>query len=478
MILKKKSLYTRYNKIFLILIITAFQQSFCTLLLNIDGCIEIPRASANAYSSPAQPKKKWTILVYIAADNDLYPFAYRNIAQMKQIGSNEHLNILVYLDIKHSGQPKVTKLLYIEHNKIWQIGSDYVMDSGSDKTLFDVVEWAHQDYPCEQFALVLWNHGSGDLNPILRKTINPTQLFKYNAETQLIELDRSIGFIDFIDQLAEKEASESCKHRGICFDETNGTYLDDAKLMRAFKKIVQLRNNKKIDLMVFDACLMAGTGTTWIMSQFADYMVASEEVVPGSGYNYQLLLQPLASGNISPEALAKHIVDTFYKTYGRQTQDYTHSAFQLSAFKAVCNNIDLLSQLLIEAMQLEKASSVRYIIKKARSRQNCTHFDEPSYIDLGHFYENLLKLTDQIVLNNDVNTSESIAALKKVLREGLALIKKLVIANIAGQNLAEAQGISIYFPEYRVTKPSYQSYDTTEFAKNNSWPKFLKAYFQ
>lgn len=465
------------------------------LHLNMQGYVEIP-AEAVLDRVPAQPKKKWTMLVYIAADNDLYPFAYRNLAQMKQVGSNENFNIVVHLDIRHSGQPKVTKRLYIENNKIWQIGPDAVLDSGSDITLFDSVQWALNEYPSEHFALVLWNHGSGDLNPILRKTINPSQLFRYNAETALIDLDRSIGFIDFIDHLtaqseatgttntaeqtnyaAATESSFDCINRGICFDETNGTYLDDAKLMRAFTKIVK-EHGKKIDLIIFDACLMAGTGTTWIMSQFANYMVASEEVVPGSGYNYQLVLQPLADGTATPENLAKHIVQTFYTTYGHQTNDYTHSALKLQEFGAVSDNIDLLSELLIEALQDQKHNSVKQWIKKARSRQTCTYFDEPSYIDLWNFYENLLNSVNQITLNNKQHTNDMIEAITYTLQRGIELLRKLVIANTAGKNLAGAHGISIYFPEFQVAKQSYASYDTTEFARNNSWLQFLRQYFK
>ena len=283
---------------FLCCIISTIKSDIC---IDQNGFANISSAIIQTDRSiTSQPKKNWTIVMYMAADNDLYPFAYRNIAQMKQIGSTEYLNILVHLDISHSGQPKVTKRIYIERDRIWQIGPDYKMDSGSDTTLFDTVHWAHQNFPSDHIAVVLWNHGSGDLNPVLKKTINPAQLFKYNAKTHLIELDRSIGFMDFVEQSCIKSSPLFSPHaeiskRGVCFDETNGTYLDDTKLMRAFTKIIQERGNKKLDLIVFDACLMAGTGTTYIISQFADYMVASEEVVLGAGYDYQLMLKTIAS---------------------------------------------------------------------------------------------------------------------------------------------------------------------------------------
>ena len=374
--------------------------------------------------------------------------------------------------------PKVTKRLYIEQDKIWQIGPDYRMDSGSDITLINTVDWALTDFPSQRFALVLWNHGSGDLNPVLRRTINPAQLFRFNPETKMIELDRSVGFIDFVDQIsAESPAEETICSRGICFDETNGTYLDDKKLVNATTTILNLRKGQKIDLIAFDACLMAGTGTCYLMHNFADYMTASEEVEMGTGYDYKLVLELLARGNVTPEEFAHHIVNCYLAVYGKQTGDYTHSAMKLSEFEELNQNIDLVAQLLIEALGKQARKSVKQVIQKSRSRQLCTAFDEPSYIDLYNFYSNLLQFCSQILLTQQQETIVTIQALKKVLTDGQALIKKLVIANVAGVKLAGASGISIFFPEYRMDSPSYQSYDATEFARNNHWSQFLKVYF-
>lgn len=431
----------------------------------------------------SQPHKPNTFLVYMAADNDLYPFAYRNLAQMKQVGSNNNLNILVHLDIRSPNQPKVTKRLYIERDKIWQIGPDYHMDSGSDLTLINALEWALTDFSSDNVYLVLWNHGSGDLNPVLRKTINPAQLFKFNPETRMIELNRSIGFIDFVDQItAETEVEQAAGEeaycaRGICFDETNGTYLDDKKLVNATNVILHMRGGKKIDLVAFDACLMAGTGTCYLMNRLANYMTASEEVEMGTGYDYLRVLTPLAQGTLTPEDFAKHIVQAYQATYERQTGDYTHSALKLSEFENLHNNIDQVAHILIDALHKQSRKSVKQVLQKSRSRQYCTAFDEPSYIDLHNFYSNLLQFLNQIVLTNQHDTNNTIQALKKALTDGLAIIKRVVIANVAGPKLPGASGISIFFPEYRIDSPSYQSYDATEFALNNHWAQFLRLYF-
>ncbi|HBL98150.1 TPA: hypothetical protein DDZ86_00735 [Candidatus Dependentiae bacterium] len=424
----------------------------------------------------ALERKECTILIYMAADNDLYPFASQNLAQLKEVGSNEHLNILVHLDIKVPGQKKVTKHLLIKKNQILQIGPDMCLNSGSAETLIQAALWAINNYPANHFILDFWNHGSGDLNPRMDRTINPAYLFRYNEVTGLIELDRSISFTNFIDLVGNKDKEELCDpNRGICFDETFHAYLDDSKLMKALTRITSALG-KHIDLIMFDACLMAGTGTACIASQFADYMTASEEVVLGPGYNYKLVVNAITSNGNNIKQMAKDIVIGYEATYGKLTSDYTHSAFDLSLFTKINNNIDLLAQLLIEALDDEKNNTLSIAIRSARSRFTCTYFEEPSYIDLFHFYNNLKDRLSSIILSTPTTTSTMQTALNKVLNEGLALMPKFIIANVRGSNLAGARGLSIYFPEQKINNPHHNSYQYTEFAQHNNWLQFLKAY--
>lgn len=444
--------------------------------------LNVLATTAQITAKKEQAKKLWTIILYMAADNDLYPFASQNLSQMKEIGSNKYLNILVHLDIKVPGKEKVTKWLYIEKNKIIQIGEDAKLNSGSDETFANAVLRAINDYPSEHLAVLFWNHGSGDLNPVLKKTINPAYLFKYNPDTNMIDLDRSIDFIDFIDMLGENinddtpAISNPKRDRGICFDETFRSYLDDEKLMRALTKIVAARNGKKIDLVIFDACLMAGTGTTWIMSQFANYMVASEEVVLGPGYNYRTALIPFANGTSDSGEIAKALVACYEQTYSKITNDYTHSAYDLSQFKKISENIDLVAKLLIKALATQRDNSVKNVIKICRSRYMCTCFDEKSYIDLFNLYSNLLSKLNDLNFTNKKEGEVLRQALSNALKDGLVLAKTFIIANVCGNNLSRAQGISIYFPEFKTNNPHHASYQNTEFAKNSSWLNFLQTY--
>lgn len=406
----------------------------------------------------------WVIVVYMAAANDLAPFADRNIEQMKLVGSNSNLVILVHLDISRPGIKKITKRLIIHKGKVVQVGPDMAMDSGSEQTLISTIRWAYTDFPSKYLGVIFWNHGSGDLNPSIGRAINPSKLFVYNPETRMVELDRSIGFIEFLDALHQSE------QRGVCFDETTGNYLNDQRLKKGLEVCTQERG-RKIDLIYFDACLMAGIGTLWIAHPYADYLIASEEVVLGTGANYHLVLSALAQKELTPAEFARHVVKSYDATYSKITQDYTHSAMNLSVVPVLSNNIDIVANLLMAAIAAQKNNSVRLAIKQARNKFACTHFDEPSYIDLGHLYQNLLKnLSAMSVAQNTL-----IRDLQHYLTEGLQIIKQTVIDNVTGQHLKNACGISIYFPERAPLHPSYQH---TEFVLNHpTWHKFLTLYF-
>ena len=105
--------------------------------------------------------KPWTIVIYMAADNDLELFSRRNLAQLMALGSNPLVNFLVQLDTKITGGKKITKRYFVEKNKLVITNPNQQgLDSGDPQTLIECVRWAHT-YPSEYFMLILWNHGTG-----------------------------------------------------------------------------------------------------------------------------------------------------------------------------------------------------------------------------------------------------------------------------------------------------------------------------
>ena len=420
----------------------------------------------------AVPKKKeWTFITYMAADNDLAPFARRNLKQQADVGSSAYINIVTQLDTRVAGNKKITKRYYIEKNKLIVTNQNdpatQRMDSGSPQTLIDCCRWAIQQFPAENYALILWNHGTGALDIGPKRTINPLPLFMFNPENNLIELDRSIPFFDFV------QATLNIDQRAICFDDSTGHYLSNQDLDMALDTIcTTLLKGKKFSLICFDACLMSMIEVANITKKYAEYMTASQEVELGTGYDYRKILIPFSKQTLHKEILAKHIVSAYEQAYSAITNDFTQSALNLNFIATLENNIAQLATLLIQSLKLQKGTTVADAIRTSRHKLFCTHFDEPSYIDLHHFYTNLLSNLKRFSFNNTQEGKAIINRLQALLIEGQKLITKTVVANTAGKNLARAQGISIYFPERRI----HSTYQRTSFAKSNQWMAFLKLY--
>ncbi len=131
--------------------------------------------------------KDWTVLIFMAADNDLTPFALwdiyemeRKIKGMKNLGaSTDKINVVVELDtIRKDGSSRFlieqTNLEYDQSvNKDFfdknysQIIKSTRLDSHVDESkpqkerLFNFLEWGITNYPAEKIMLVIWGHGQG-----------------------------------------------------------------------------------------------------------------------------------------------------------------------------------------------------------------------------------------------------------------------------------------------------------------------------
>jgi hypothetical protein len=409
---------------------------------------------------------KRVLMVYMAADNDLRPFAARNIQQMANVGSNQNVTIVVHLDIRISGNKKITRRYLIEKDQVLHIDPynplTQQMDSGNPATLISFCEWAIKNYSADEYDLILWNHGTGILEPPHGKIINPMDLFVFNPSTHLFDLDRSVGFMDIID-------CTEPQYRGVCWDDSTGNYLSNRKMEIALQTICQnYLGGKKFGIIGFDACLMSMIEVSSFIKKYAHVMIGSEEVELGMGWKYDEVLFPFLRDKLDTFTFARHIVAAYEKTYQTITNDYTLSAINLDSIDLLERNIDQVAKLLIEGLDKQK-SLFSPIIKESKNKLLCTHFDEPTYIDLHHFYKNLANNINKMAANNNSATKNSLL-LK--LSEGMRLIEQLVIANSTGKNLKNAQGIAIYFPERGI----HNSYQDAVFLASNSWGNMLVRY--
>ena len=245
--------------------------------------------------------KDWNFIVYMAANNNLHRFALHNFRQMLRIGSTKDINVLLQID--EFGESEVTRF-YVEQNNATiheTISNTTEAISGTPESLYGFLRWAIKSFPAKHHAVVLWNHGSGIKDPgIWGKYYggDRDKFFYKNPKTGLMQLRRKVS-----------RNNIAYKDKGIAFNEVHQTYITNQELRLCLEKIcTELLANKKIDIVFMDACHMGMVEIASKLKNVADYMVGSEEIEPGTGYNYTFLLEPFLRKSLLPSEFVKHAV--------------------------------------------------------------------------------------------------------------------------------------------------------------------------
>lgn len=161
---------------------------------------------------------------------------------------------------------KTQRFLY-DHTGLSLLEELPMANMGEADTFADFLAYGKEHFPSKKVMVNLWNHGGGSIS-------------------------------------------------GVAFDEN---YRNDAltleELHMAFTSVYEGDSeNPPIDMVGFDACLMATLETACILYEVATYMVASAEIEPGCGWDYTGMAQALAAQpDLSPLELGKAICVTYYE---------------------------------------------------------------------------------------------------------------------------------------------------------------------
>ena len=115
-------------------------------------------------NSPANKTARRTVIVYMAAENDLSTIAKLNLDDMcadsLAVGSDNHL--VAYVDMAMAKE-----LPYVVEIKNGKQVKDALYAASSDtyssdpKVFRQVLEWIIKRYPAEEYGLILWGHADG-----------------------------------------------------------------------------------------------------------------------------------------------------------------------------------------------------------------------------------------------------------------------------------------------------------------------------
>lgn len=162
-----------------------------------------------------------------------------------------------------------------------------IRNMGSADTLADFINYGVQSYPAEHYGLVLWNHGAGQIEGFGRDN---------NFEAASLSLE------------SIKNAME-------------------ASVMKS-----------SFDFISLDACLMGNLELVSLLKDRTDYIIASEELEPQNGYDYDWLRAIEKERKESTGSLGKVVGEAMLASYevSNSDNDYklTLSLIDVSAYDA------------------------------------------------------------------------------------------------------------------------------------------------
>lgn len=397
---------------------------------------------------------EWTVLVFLNAKNNLEQYAFDNFAQMAKVGSTNEVNIVVEF-----GRPKQhyfkgfedwSKTLRfrvekgqtpIPKNALEDCGHT---DMGDPASLATFVEWGMKKYPAKHTMLVIWDHGQG-----WRAPLDAPDMPK-PAEHPAV----SGGF------------------RYVSNDDDTGNKMFNRGIQDALQKLL---GGKKLDIIAFDACLMSMLESHYAFRKIARIMVASEELEPGDGWQYEYWLKPLVDvkGAMTAEMLAPTVVAAMDKRYGEDA-DTTLSAVLLETIESLSTAVSTFATAATAVMTKDTIAAFK------TARNGCKNY-APGYglhsIDLQQFMEQI-----------GLGTVD--AKVKAAATNVIAKIQQVVMKRHAGKPRRGAfgsHGVSIYFPNSRAAHkadPDGKGYDEgnkhfpVEFVEKEQWATFLRTYWE
>ena len=246
----------------------------------------------------------WTVMVYLCG-TDLESnggMATINLVEMTETIPNENVNVIIQTGGTAEWQAEEQLGLDIATDKIqrYKFDSDGftlvdeqpLSNMANPETLSDFISWGQENYPADKYMLTIWDHGGGSLAGLIVDELHN------NAIMSLDDMGRAID-----------------------------------------------QSGVHIEALMLDTCLMATIETCAAVDDSVNYLIASEETVPGQGSNYSGWLQYLYDNPDCDGARLGHCVaDTIQQKYAEMgdgaADEVTFSVIDLSKMDPVYTAFD------------------------------------------------------------------------------------------------------------------------------------------
>lgn len=329
------------------------------------------------------------------------------------------------------------------------------VDMGSRRTLDEFLAWALATAPAEHYMVIVWGHGTGPAFQNVNLTLDGVR-----------------------SRCSESDSSRSVK--AVSSDQQFGSILYNRDVENALR-VFSTKIHRKIDILGFDACLMATIETAYALKDVAELMIASEELVPDCSWDYSYALRTLIEkrGRLDPDRFGRLFIDGYAAKYRENpsmyVQDPTLSILKLKYTHRVAQTLSDLAQDLEAAL---KGASKDSII----ASRNISH-----YYGGSSGSHNLIDVVGFLTaLQSKQDVPQSVVRRARELESTISA----VVYQYA-HDPKTSRGISIYFPQngdrYRNDTLDREAYDlkgcvdrdrahAVDFVCETAWPGFLHSY--
>jgi Clostripain family len=379
-----------------------------------------PAISPPTSIAATTPKKLWTVLVYSIADTDLEPSMMDDVTEMGQVGTGANLNIVALVDrAKDYSDDPVLDLGNWVGGKLIEIGQgkgkvlrDYGdLNTGDPQVLADFVAQGIQQYPADNYALIISDHG---------------------ASWPGVGGDESFDS----DALSLQEI-----HEGVA-----------AGLKAA--------GVPKLSMLGFDACLMATYEVATDLAPVANRLIASQEVEPGHGWDYNSLRVLESATPVDVDTLGSQILDG-YRAQAKAEKndaDITLALLDLTKIKPLDDAVNQFARVLA-GRAADLGPKVGRVRSKTYAYGRSPDSDEDTQmVDLGDLVSRIgVEALDVSPQSDAVLRAQNDVVVRSI--EGIAAIK--------------STGMSVYFP---ANKKLYDA-NYASVVGDSPWLSFIAAYF-
>ena len=387
---------------------------------------EIERTTAEPSTDSSRILKKTMMLYLDGADlEENCANASDSIKEILSSGvdMNTH-NILVYTcgsNVWHNYDiPADNDCIYQLRNNRLNLLQEYPAKKvGESDTLGTFMKYCVDNFPAEQYGLLLQDHGGGPIHGVCSD-------FRNNHDT-----------------LSMQELQQAFSHAG--FGSSN-----------------------KLEFVLFDACLMASLEVAHSMSGYANYMVASENVsyVYGSDFSFMRSLNEYNSG----ADIGKAYVDSFYNASvalgkrimqgGGSVYDITYSCVDLSCMPSLERAINSYFSK-VGGSTPAGALNVRRCSENARG-----------VMEYSDSYGSAVDAVYDLVDFKDMVTAIGSASAAKEYNNLLSELDKFIVYNKA--TTSRMAGITVYTPKHI----NSQTYQYSNLGFSSEYTKYVEACYK